>query len=128
MVLIVFYISELAQQFIQVVSSMDNMNNKVVEISTQMSNLKGYVGHMNKNVHHMDDILLNMQNINNEVKGMSDKLNSVTTNIIHFNELGSRALNSMISMNHKMDDINQSTWHMNQRMYEISRPTQYFPK
>lgn len=127
-VLIVFYISELAQQFIQVVSSMDSMNNKVVEISSQMSSMKGNIAHMNDNVLQMNEVLLNMKNINSEVEGMSDKLNSVTKNVIQFNKFGTRAMTSMKSMNNKMNAINRSTWHMNQRMYEISRPAHYFPK
>jgi len=127
-VVIGFYISELAEQFVQIVHSMEKMNSKVVVISEQMSNMKGDMVGMNSDIKHMDEVLVNMKKINHHIDGMGKEIESITGNIIHFNELGLRAMGTMESMNSKMTDINQSTGHMNYKMHEIATPAKYFPR
>lgn len=122
-----FYITELAGQFVQIINSMDSMNKKVVIISKQMSIMRGEMAHMNDDIYYMNNVLFNMKDINPHIDGMAGEMEHITGNIIHFNKLGVRAMNTMKSMNRNMDVINESTRHMNYRIHQIAKPAKFFP-
>lgn len=121
------YIRSLVDQFVVILNSMEKMNEKVVVISEQMHTMKGNMVTMNASVNLMEDVKDNMKKINYQVHDMQTHMNNITENVVKFNGLGGRALGTMQSMNEKMTRINQSTSHMNVKMYEIARPAKVFP-
>jgi len=123
-----FFISQLTDQFINIIDSMDKMNNKVTQISTHMAGMTKDIAQMDSNVRHMEDVLVHVKKMNHDVSSMSKEMASITGNIVEFNEFGIRAMNTMKSMNAKMGRINQSTGSMNRSMHDIARPAKMFPK
>jgi hypothetical protein len=126
-VVIAFYITELANQFTYIVSSIEQMNEKAITISKQMSGMKNDMVQVNEHVLHMDKVLTNMRSINHHIGAMEQEMGVITEQIVHFDQLGEQAMQLMGSMNKKMSHINQSTSHINLRMYQISKPAKLLP-
>ena len=121
------YMSQLTNQFIQIVESIEKMNTRAVVISGQMTSMTRDVIRMNHDVSHMHHVLDNMKRINQHVGGMEQEVAQITQRIDHLNGLGTTAMETIQSMNQKMGLINQAPGQMNQRMYQISRPMKALP-
>ncbi len=127
-VVIGVYMTQLTNQFIQIVDSIERMNTRAETISQYMSAMTADVSRMNDHVAHMHAILNNMKTMNQHVAGMEHQVGEMTVSLDQLNQLGTTARETVHAMNLKMDRINQATARMNFRMYQISKPMKMMPK
>jgi methyl-accepting chemotaxis protein len=121
------YMTQLANQFVNIVQSIDTMGSRATTISELMADMTQDVAQMNRDVAYMQSVLKNMKKINGNVSSMEGEIVEVTESIERLIELGERGKNSVAAMNQKMAEINQTTYQMNLRVYQISRPMKAMP-
>lgn len=121
------YMTQLANQFVQIVQSIDTMNDRAVLVSKLMTTMTEDVSRMNKDVSHMHAVLGNMRKINGHITIMEQEVDGITQSISRLDHLGERGKDAVSAMNKKMAEINQTTHRMNMRMYQISKPMKAMP-
>ncbi len=121
------YMTQLANQFVNIVQSIDKMGDRATTISHLMADMTKDVAQMNRDVAYMQSVLHNMQKINGNVSSMELDIIEVTDSIERLVALGERGRASVAAMNQKMAEINQTTHQMNLRMYQISKPMKALP-
>jgi len=109
------YMTQLTNQFIHIVESIEKMNSRAVTISELMSHMTEDVTQMNQDVSHMHAVLKNMKQINSHIS------------ISHLDKLGEKGMKAVSGMNQKMSEINRTTSQMELRMYQISKPMKAMP-
>ena len=121
------YMTQLTNQFIHIVESIEKMNSRAVTISELMSHMTEDVTQMNQDVSHMHAVLKNMKQINSHISIMEQEVNGITTSISHLDKLGEKGMKADSGMNQKMSEINRTTSQMELRMYQISKPMKAMP-
>lgn len=121
------YMTQLTNQFVNIVQSIDKMNTRATTISTLMSDMTKDVAQMNRDVAYMQSVLSNMRKINVNVSSMEQNVGKTTESIEKLIQLGERGKGAVSAMNNKMAEINRTTHRMNQRMYQISKPMKAMP-
>ncbi len=121
------YMTQLTNQFVEIVASIDKMNHRAITISELMTHMTADVEQMNQDVSHMHAVLNNMQQINSHITTMEQEVDGITRSIGTLDQLGERGKNAVKAMNQKMAEINQTTHRMNLRMYQISKPMKAMP-
>lgn len=127
-IVIAFYINQLSGLFIEIVENMDSMNNKVANMTQEVSHIKNDIVHMNDSVSHMHEVLANMQHLNKHVDGMRQNMGNMTTKLVHMDQMGGEVGSTLEKMNREMSKINNTTGHMGVRMRQIAKPVKLFPK
>ncbi len=121
------YMTQLANQFVNIVQSIDKMNARATTISELMADMTKDVAQMNRDVAYMQSVLDNMRKINDNVGNMEQEVGKTTESIDRLVGFGARGQKSVAAMNRKMAEINRTTHQMNMRMYQISKPMKAMP-
>ncbi len=121
------YMTQLANQFVNIVQSIDKMNARATTISELMSDMTKDVAQMNRDVAYMQSVLSNMRRINDNVANMEQDVGKTTESIERLIQFGERGQSAVAAMNSKMAEINRTTHQMNLRMYQISKPMKAMP-
>ncbi len=122
------YMTQLTNQFIEIVDTIDQMNVRAEKISSYMDDMTENVARMNYDVSYMHEVLSNMRQINGHIDRMKQQVTTINTTFGRLNQLGLTAEETVHAMNEKMNRINQFTSQMNHRMYQISKPMKMMPE